>query len=47
MNQSTSPTGLSDQECQEFHKYYVQGTALFGAGAIFAHVLVWIWRPWF
>ena len=47
MNQNTSPTGMSDQECQEFHKYYVQGTALFGVGAVIAHVLIWVWRPWF
>jgi light-harvesting complex 1 beta chain len=47
MAQSINPSGLSDDECQEFHKYYIQGYLLFAAGALFAHSLVWIWRPWF
>ncbi len=47
MNQSATPSGLSDTECQEFHKYYIQGYLMFAAGALLAHSLVWIWRPWF
>jgi light-harvesting complex 1 beta chain len=47
MNQSTSPSGLSDAECQEFHTYYIQGYVAWGVGALIAHSLVWIWRPWF
>ena len=47
MNHSTSPSGLSDAECQEFHKYYIQGYVMWGVGALIAHSLVWIWRPWF
>lgn len=47
MNQSANPTGLSDSECQEFHSYYIQGYVAWGVGAMIAHSLVWIWRPWF
>ena len=47
MNQAATPSGLSDQECQEFHKYYIQGYLMFAAGVMLAHSLVWVWRPWF
>jgi light-harvesting complex 1 beta chain len=39
-------TGLTDEEAQEFHNYYLQGAVLFTAVAVIAHVLVWSWRPW-
>ncbi len=39
-------TGLSDQEAEEFHRYYMQGFFLFTAVAVVAHLLVWFWRPW-
>ncbi len=39
-------TGLSDQEAEEFHRYYMQGFFLFIAVAVVAHLLVWFWRPW-
>jgi light-harvesting complex 1 beta chain len=39
-------SGLSDQEAQEFHNYYIQGTIGFTFVAVVAHVLVWMWRPW-
>jgi light-harvesting complex 1 beta chain len=42
-----SMSGLSEQEAQEFHKYYMQGLMLFVAVAVVAHILVWAWRPWF
>lgn len=42
-----SLTGLSDAEAQEFHKFMVQGTLGFGAVSLFAHILIWMWRPWF
>ena len=41
-----SMSGLSDQEAQEFHKFYIQGMVVFTAIAVVAHVLVWMWRPW-
>jgi len=41
-----SYTGMSDDEAQEFHKFYMQGFMLFTVIAIIAHILVWMWRPW-
>jgi light-harvesting complex 1 beta chain len=46
MAEKDSWTGLTDQEAEEFHKYYLQGTFLFVAVAVVAHFLVWSWRPW-
>jgi light-harvesting complex 1 beta chain len=45
-DRNASWTGLSDQEAEEFHRYYLQGLYLFVAVAIVAHILVWFWRPW-
>ena len=47
MAEKVNPSGLTDEECQEFHKYYIQGYTLWAVCAFFAHSLVWIWRPWF
>ena len=47
MTDAANPSGLTDEEAQEFHTYYIQGYLLWAAGAFFAHSLVWIWRPWF
>jgi light-harvesting complex 1 beta chain len=41
-----SISGLTDEEAQEFHKFYIQGFVGFTAVAVIAHILVWIWRPW-
>ncbi len=41
-----SISGLTDDEAQEFHRYYLQGFAMFTGVAVIAHFLVWIWRPW-
>ena len=46
MAERESWTGLTDQEAEEFHKYYLQGTVMFVAVAVVAHFLVWLWRPW-
>ena len=46
-NHPNSISGLSDEEAQEFHHYWVQGTVGFTAVAVLAHILVWAWRPWF
>jgi light-harvesting complex 1 beta chain len=43
----TSISGLTDEEAQEFHQYYIQGFIGFTAIAVVAHALVWFWRPWF
>lgn len=41
-----SISGLTDDEAQEFHTYYIQGFLGFTAIAVVAHILVWVWRPW-
>jgi light-harvesting complex 1 beta chain len=41
-----SISGLTDDEAQEFHTYYMQGFIGFTAIAVVAHILVWVWRPW-
>ena len=41
-----SISGLTDDEAQEFHQYYIQGFVGFTAVAVVAHILVWFWRPW-
>jgi light-harvesting complex 1 beta chain len=46
-NGKTSLSGLTDEEAQEFHKFYIQGFLGFTATAVIAHALVWAWRPWF
>jgi len=46
MAEKESWSGLTDQEAQEFHSYYIQGTVAFVAVAVVAHILVWAWRPW-
>ena len=46
MAETSSMTGLSEDEAMEFHKFYMQGLALFVGVASFAHLLVWLWRPW-
>ena len=42
-----SISGLTDDEAQEFHTFYMQGLVGFTAIAVIAHILVWAWRPWF
>jgi Antenna complex alpha/beta subunit len=44
---TVSLSGLSEGEAQEFHRFYLQGMWMFTAIAVVAHVLVFIWRPWF
>jgi light-harvesting complex 1 beta chain len=43
----SSISGLTDEEAQEFHQFWVQGFVGFTAVAVVAHFLVWAWRPWF
>jgi len=47
MSERNSISGLTDEEAQEFHHYWVQGLVGFTAVAVIAHMLVWAWRPWF
>jgi len=41
-----SLTGLSEDEAREFHKLFMQSFIGFTGIAVFAHILVWSWRPW-
>ena len=47
MAERKSISGLTDEEAQECHVYYMQGLVGFTAIAVIAHILVWAWRPWF
>jgi light-harvesting complex 1 beta chain len=47
MAERTSLSGLTDQEAKEFHGAFMGGFVAFTIIAIIAHVLVWMWRPWF
>ena len=40
------PTGLTLEEAEEVHSYLIDGTRVFGAMALLAHVLVPISTPW-
>ena len=43
---TVSLSGMTENEAEEFHKYYMQGFVMFTAIAVVAHILVWLWRPW-
>ncbi|MEO1045524.1 MAG: light-harvesting antenna LH1, beta subunit [Pseudomonadota bacterium] len=38
---------LTPEEAKEFHKLFVASMGFFTAVAVVAHVLVWMWKPWF
>jgi light-harvesting protein B-800-850 beta chain len=40
------PTGLTLKEAEEVHSYIIDGTRVFGAIALLAHVLVAVSTPW-
>jgi light-harvesting protein B-800-850 beta chain len=40
------PTGLTHAEAEEIHKYMIEGTRIFGAISIFAHLLAYLYSPW-
>lgn len=41
------PSGLTEAEAKEVHGYFVTSFLIFVAVSVAAHVLVWMWRPWF
>jgi len=40
------PSGLSLKEAEEVHSYLIDGTRVFGAMALVAHILSAIATPW-
>lgn len=40
-------SGLTAAEAKEFHSLFMTSFVIFTLVAIAAHVLVWMWRPWF
>lgn len=40
------PTGLTLKEAEEVHSYLIDGTRVFGAIALLAHILVAMSTPW-
>jgi light-harvesting complex 1 beta chain len=39
-------SGISEQEAQEFHGYFISMMTVFVGIALVAHLLMWMWRPW-
>jgi len=42
-----SASGMSPAEAQTVHKYMVSTTVIYVGIAVVAHLLMWIYRPWF
>lgn len=40
-------TGLTDDQCKEVHAMFMRGVTIWAGVALFAHLLVWSWLPWF
>ena len=40
-------TYLTPEEAKAFHNLFVVSMGVFVLIAVVAHVLVWMWRPWF
>lgn len=45
-DQSSSLSGLTEDEAREFHGIFVKSFLGFTAIAVVAHILVWMWKPW-
>jgi light-harvesting complex 1 beta chain len=47
MADEKASSGLSEAAAKEFNRQFVTWFVIFTAIAVFAHVLAWMWRPWF
>ena len=47
MSDGNSMSGLSGEEAKEFHGVFMSGFLGFTAVAVVAHILVFMWKPWF
>lgn len=43
----SSISGLTEAEAKEFHGIFMTSFIGFVAVCVVAHILVWMWRPWF
>ena len=46
MSESSTLSGLTEEEAKEFHGIFMTSFIGFTVVAIVAHILVWMWRPW-
>lgn len=46
-DRTVSLSGLTEQEAKAFHGLFMTSFVGFTLVAIIAHILVWLWRPWF
>ncbi len=46
-DRSGSVSGLTAEEARTFHGFFMSSTIAYIAIAVVAHILVWLWRPWF
>ncbi len=45
-DEKVTSSGLTEKEAKEFHSIFMSSFFMFVLVAIFAHFLVWQWRPW-
>lgn len=45
-DEKVTSSGLTEREAKEFHSIFMSSFFMFVLVAIFAHFLVWQWRPW-
>jgi light-harvesting complex 1 beta chain len=47
MAEQANMTGLSDEEARTIHAGFMQVFGLYIAIAVVAHILMWMYKPWF
>ncbi|MDP3503430.1 MAG: light-harvesting antenna LH1, beta subunit [Myxococcales bacterium] len=45
--EKSSPSGLTEAQAKEFHGLFMTSFLVWLAVSVVAHILVWMWRPWF